>query len=85
MKNVRSIIALAAFVLSVICCQKQEQSGDENHGGKTPVLETVSIKTDLKSATATTVVFSSVISLGDASSMPVNVFLRYSLLISQSV
>ena len=79
MKNVRSIIALAAFVLSVICCQKQEQSGDENQGGKTPVLETVSIKTDLKSATATTVVFSSVISLGDASSMPVNVFLRYSL------
>ena len=79
MKNVRSIIMLAAFVMSVVCCQKPEQSGDDNQGGKKPVLETVSVKADLKSTTATTAVFSSVINLGEASSMPLNVFLRYSL------
>ena len=79
MKNVRSIIMLAAFVISVVCCQKPEQSGDDNQGGKTPVLETVSVKADLKSTTATTAVFSSVINLREASSMPLNVFLRYSL------
>ena len=84
MKDVRSIIALAALVLAVVCCQKPEQSGGDNPGGKTPVLESVSIKTDLKSATATTVVLSTVINLGDAASMPLNVYLRYSLSESMS-
>ena len=70
---------LAAFVMSVVCCQKPEQSGDDNQGGKTPVLETVSVKLDHKATTATTAVFSSVINLDQASSMPLNVFLRYSL------
>ena len=84
MKDVRSIIALAALVLAVVCCQKPEQSGGDNPGGKTPVLESVSIKTDLKSATATTVVLSTVINLGDAASIPLNVYLRYSLSESMS-
>ena len=79
MKNVRSIIILAAFVLSLICCQKPEQSGDDNQGGKIPVLETVSVKADLKSTSATSAVFSSVINLGEVASMPLKVHLRYSL------
>ena len=79
MKNLRFIIMLAALMLSVLCCEKPEQNGGDDQGGKTPVLETVTIDATLKSSTATTAVFSSVINLGDASSMPLNVYLRYSL------
>ena len=78
MKNFRSIIILAAFVISLIGCQKPEQAGD-GQGEKTPVLETVSIKAELKSTSATTAVFSNVIDLGDAATMPLNAYLRYSL------
>ena len=79
MKNLRFIIMLAALMLSVLCCEKPEQNGGDEQGGKTPVLETVTIDATLKSSTATTAVFSSVINLGDAASMPLNVYLRYSL------
>ena len=78
MKNVRSVILLTAFLISFIGCQKPEQSGDEP-GKKIPILETVTVGANLITTTATTAVFTNIIDLGDAVSVPVNVFLRYSL------
>ena len=78
MKNLHFSLLLAAFMIFIASCQKPEQGGDEQ-GGKTPLLESVTIDVDLKSSSATAVVFSSDINLGGASSMPLNVFMRYSL------
>lgn len=78
MKNLHYSLLLAVFITFFGACQELENGGDEQ-GGKTPLLESVTIDVDMKSSTATSVVFSSDINLGAASSMPLNVYIRYSL------
>ena len=70
-------ILAAALLIALSGCQKPEEGGDGNDE-KTPVLETVSIDVDLKSSTATTVVFTCALDLGEAASLPVGVYFRYS-------
>lgn len=53
-------------------------TGEDEQGDKTPVLETVSVNVGQKTLTATTVVFECNLDLGEAVSMPLEAYFRYS-------
>ena len=78
MKNLHYSLLLAVFLTLFGACQELEDGGDEK-GDKTPLLESIALDVDMKSSTATSAVFSTDINLGAASSMPLNVYIRYSL------
>ena len=78
MKNLHYSLLLAVFLTLFGACQELEDGSDEK-GDKTPLLESIVLDVDMKSSTATSAVFSTDINLGVASSMPLNVYIRYSL------
>ena len=67
----------AVLLIALFGCEKPV-TGEDEQGDKTPVLETVSVSVGQKTLTATTVVFECNFDLGEAVSMPLEAYFRYS-------
>ena len=75
-KILYNILAGALLIVLSGCVKSGEGGGGKEQN--TPVLGTVSIDVGMSTSTATTVVLACEVNLGEAASMPVDVFLRYS-------